>query len=231
MPLPGYMERSIKAQLRDNKFALFAAIQKLAAGSDTNTLLALLCESHVPIGMITEGFNIDIQKLIEIRRADPIAIVSCVECQDHLADDNLGVFHQQMRTLRYLGRFAEGALVERDRLYELMCAVCADQHRDDHAEQLRIDLLARKKRNAEVKRIARDSLEAYYRTPEWKARSNRKKIAAGNRCQVCGHSNVPLEVHHNNYHRLGSELLEDLIVLCRDCHQLYHDHKNLPGAA
>ncbi len=112
-----------------------------------------------------------------------------------------------------------------------MCPASADEHRNRHAEQLRVELLVQKARNTLLKRMAKRSLEEYYRTLEWGVKSNRKKIAGGNRCQVCGRSDVPLEVHHNNYDRLGEELLEDLVVLCRDCHQLYHDHRNLPGAA
>ena len=157
MPLPEYMEKSTKAQLRDNKAALFEAIQKIASG-DKNYNLSYLYETNVPLRVIAEGFSIDAQKLIQIRSANPISIVSCVECQAHLPDADVGVFRQQVRTLRYLGRFDAGALVDRERLYEVMCAICADEHRSCHAEQLRADLLARKARQAELRRIARRSL-------------------------------------------------------------------------
>ncbi len=230
MPLPEYMQRSIKAQLRDNKAALFEAIQKIASG-DKNYILSYLYEINVPLRAITEGFSIDAQKLIETRGANPVSIVSCVECHAHLPDDNLVGFRQQVRTLRYLAQFPAGALVDRDRLYELMCPSCADEHREQHAEQLRVALLARKARLAEVVRIARRSLKEYFETPEWRAKSSRAKIRAGNRCQVCGRSDVQLETHHNSYERLGEELPVDLVVLCRDCHQIYHERGVLPGAA
>jgi hypothetical protein len=35
-------------------------------------------------------------------------------------------------------------------------------------------------------------------------------------------SKTRLEVHHLNYDNLGSELPQDLLVLCRDCHHRLH---------
>lgn len=42
------------------------------------------------------------------------------------------------------------------------------------------------------------------------------------RCQVCGAGNRVLDVHHKTYERLGFESADDLIVLCRDCHEIEH---------
>lgn len=45
-------------------------------------------------------------------------------------------------------------------------------------------------------------------------------------CQLCGTKNEILDVHHNNYTRVGDEQLSDLIVLCRDCHFTFHNSKD-----
>lgn len=47
---------------------------------------------------------------------------------------------------------------------------------------------------------------------------------AGHKCQICG-TTKNLDVHHNSYDNLGNEQehLEDLVVLCSEHHQLYHD--------
>jgi 5-methylcytosine-specific restriction endonuclease McrA len=42
-------------------------------------------------------------------------------------------------------------------------------------------------------------------------------------CGGCGVREVPLEVHHRTYRRLGAEYLMDLVALCRNCHQAVHD--------
>ena len=66
----------------------------------------------------------------------------------------------------------------------------------------------------------------YLKTDGWKARQLKALDRAGNRCQVCNSADRP-EVHHRTYERLGHERAGDLIVLCRNCHQLFHDNGRL----
>ena len=50
----------------------------------------------------------------------------------------------------------------------------------------------------------------------------------GNRCSVCNKGGCVLDVHHRTYERLWNERLEDVVVLCRDCHDLFtREFKNL----
>lgn len=44
----------------------------------------------------------------------------------------------------------------------------------------------------------------------------------GFKCQHCD-NDKRLHIHHETYERLGEELMDDLIVLCKDCHAEYHD--------
>jgi hypothetical protein len=41
-----------------------------------------------------------------------------------------------------------------------------------------------------------------------------------NKCKQCG--NKGYDVHHKHYKNWGNEKLEDLITLCRACHEQYH---------
>lgn len=61
----------------------------------------------------------------------------------------------------------------------------------------------------------------YLQTPEWQARRQFALDRAEWRCQVCNREDR-LHVHHNTYERRGVERAADLIVLCEDCHGLYH---------
>lgn len=66
----------------------------------------------------------------------------------------------------------------------------------------------------------------YIRSDKWKqTRAHAIWVAAG-RCQFCGPNTNgrPLEVHHNDYSRLGRERPEDLTVLCSLCHA-WHEAK------
>lgn len=61
----------------------------------------------------------------------------------------------------------------------------------------------------------------YLKTGHWEAVRRRSLAIAENRCFYCGASDR-LDVHHLSYKRLGCELDEDLIVLCRTCHGVEH---------
>lgn len=58
---------------------------------------------------------------------------------------------------------------------------------------------------------------------EWKERVEAIKTKRGNRCESCGRTDCDLDAHHLTYSRLGKEMDEDILILCRPCHILYHD--------
>ena len=64
---------------------------------------------------------------------------------------------------------------------------------------------------------------AYMASSQW--RDIRLTVIKRDRyeCQMCGIDGVPLEVHHITYERLGHEHYDDLVSLCRTCHQSVHD--------
>lgn len=66
----------------------------------------------------------------------------------------------------------------------------------------------------------------YLQTPYWRHRRLQVLERAGNRCQICNSPDL-LNVHHRTYERRGHEHDGDLIVLCRKCHQLFHDNRQL----
>lgn len=68
---------------------------------------------------------------------------------------------------------------------------------------------------------SRDKYKKYLLSPQWRARAKDAIERAGNRCQVCGNP-LHLQVHHNTYRNLGNEKPEDLCVLCKECHELFH---------
>jgi 5-methylcytosine-specific restriction endonuclease McrA len=80
-----------------------------------------------------------------------------------------------------------------------------------------------------VEEIARRcKYEGYLRSKKWQAKRTAKLFHANHTCEKCGYSSltspveIPLDVHHKTYERLGDELMSDLSVLCRHCHQGLH---------
>lgn len=63
--------------------------------------------------------------------------------------------------------------------------------------------------------------EEYLQTPVWRKTRGRALAAASWKCSKCS-ARIELQVHHLNYLRVGSELLTDLQVLCRACHEGAH---------
>jgi hypothetical protein len=97
---------------------------------------------------------------------------------------------------------------------------------DDHAAYYyaREELIAAKQRAAETALVyptQKAWYTAYLASPEWQARAVAAKVRAGGRCMLCN-STGPLDTHHRTYERVGDELPEDLVALCRDCHDGYH---------
>ena len=69
------------------------------------------------------------------------------------------------------------------------------------------------------------SYDNFLKTSYWKMISFRARELANNKCKVCGEKGKTLNIHHNSYENHGLEIIhdEDLICLCEDCHQLFHD--------
>lgn len=67
----------------------------------------------------------------------------------------------------------------------------------------------------------------YLETSEWAARRGPALVRDGWRCRLCNASRR-LVVHHRAYARRGHEPVEDLTVLCWDCHGLFHEDGRMP---
>lgn len=73
------------------------------------------------------------------------------------------------------------------------------------------------------------SYQKFLKTPYWKAIAAHVKYKAGYRCQICN-SARNLSTHHRNYEIHGFEhaYMQELTVLCQDCHDRFHDRLRKP---
>lgn len=69
-----------------------------------------------------------------------------------------------------------------------------------------------------------DEYKDYMLSPEWQDFREYALEAADYLCKFCERSppEVTLQVHHLHYATLGHESLDDVLVVCRDCHQRIH---------
>jgi hypothetical protein len=66
-----------------------------------------------------------------------------------------------------------------------------------------------------------DFYRLYIKSQEWEAKRKQRLEMDGHKCAVCK-ARSGLEVHHNDYSRLGDELMSDLITLCKTHHKAVH---------
>lgn len=72
------------------------------------------------------------------------------------------------------------------------------------------------------KTITIATYDAYLKSAGWKEKAKQEKTN-NPRCSLC-YRKITLHVHHRTYARCGSEAPGDLVVLCSECHELFHQY-------
>lgn len=70
--------------------------------------------------------------------------------------------------------------------------------------------------------LTESSYKDYLECPHWKEFRKKAIRAAKFECARCGKSPGVLHVHHKHYQTLGKESLEDVEVVCVECHEEEH---------
>lgn len=70
---------------------------------------------------------------------------------------------------------------------------------------------------------SREGYQRYLLSSRWKTFRASIIIARGYACENCGSMKGPIDAHHKTYVRLGNELPDDIVLLCRPCHNAKHE--------
>lgn len=89
-----------------------------------------------------------------------------------------------------------------------------------------LDQIEEEKNQKHIQYLRALPYNEYLLTDHWQQKRIGALERAGSRCQVCNASKG-LNVHHRTYEHRGYEHDEDLLVLCKSCHQLFHDNGKL----
>jgi 5-methylcytosine-specific restriction endonuclease McrA len=153
----------------------------------------------------------DVRDLVD---SQPVMTFNCLVCGAELNPMNrrhLLRMHHSLKALR--------TDEDSGHLTDLLCKTCSAQ-RDDHAEaQRRLDELRQQALLAEYR--GRPYAERR-QTKEWAILKRQVHRRDGYRCRLCGRDDVELHVHHRTYETYAEERLEDLVTLCRTCHEHFH---------
>lgn len=79
----------------------------------------------------------------------------------------------------------------------------------------------REQRHMALVGLGYDSYNEYLRSSHWAGLKVRFRASDQLQACVCGEEEG-LQLHHKTYERVGNELLDDLVLLCRGCHEAVH---------
>ncbi len=107
---------------------------------------------------------------------------------------------------------------------------CSEQvsHEDEQAYDKQPHQEKKKQSGPRLRDFQTMPYAEYLQTSDWATRRAKALRFAGYRCQICN-SPEELNVHHRTYERLGHEHMGDLITLCKNCHEIFHNNAELSG--
>lgn len=107
----------------------------------------------------------------------------------------------------------------------IRCKTCNDlvimQNDTAYAAARKHGVLCASCRGGVAQKWTKKTYAEYLKTDHWKLTRDKALKRAGYKCQICAETSR-LEVHHNDYSRLGGENRTDLVVLCSVCHKTHH---------
>ena len=220
LPVDEGQIEAARETLRDNKGAQWSACFSagVQVGGDLelrNSLIPLLIELDVPTAAISDMFGMSGREVWAIAASEPISVFRCLDCGELLVVRDRRDLMRLRRALRAITCARAGDPGD----LTLLCDPCTAVRLELHSEEQRLRRLARQARTAQLRTMP---FAEYRKQPEWQVRRVQALTRAQYRCQMGSSHDGTLDVHHNCYQNYGDERPEDLVVLCRSCHQKFH---------
>jgi 5-methylcytosine-specific restriction endonuclease McrA len=220
LPVDEGQIEAARETLRENKCAQWSlgVSSGIQVGDNVelrNNLIPLLMELDVATATISDMFGLSGRALWNIASAEPVSVFRCLDCGVLLKVRD----RRDLLRLRRASRAISCARAGDPGDVTLLCDSCTKLRLQLHNEEQRLRRLARQARTAQLRTMP---FAEYRKQPEWQVRRVQALTRARYRCQMCSSHDATLDVHHNCYQNYGDERPEDLVVLCRSCHQKFH---------
>jgi 5-methylcytosine-specific restriction endonuclease McrA len=220
LPVEEGQIETAREMLRDNKGAEWAVCFSIGIQVGGNVelrdnLVTYLVETDLPMATISDAFGLSGREVWAIAASEPVSVFRCLGCKEPLKIRDRRDHMRLRPALRAVAKARPGD----PGCSTLLCGPCTDLRLQLHSEEQRLKRLSRQARTAQLRKMP---FAEYRMQPEWQARRTATLAKAGYRCQACGEGDVRLDVHHNTYERYGDESTFDLVVLCGQCHGLFH---------
>jgi 5-methylcytosine-specific restriction endonuclease McrA len=169
---------------------------------------------EIPISWLDHAFGVNGREAWAIAQTEPIFLFWCLDCNEQIHPKGPMHMRRLKRELEVIRNCRVGEMVST----ALLCGRCTELRLQQHNEECRAARLAQQARVAQLYKMG----AKYREEPEWQVRRVQALTRAGYKCQTCSISDTTLDVHHNSYENYGDERPQDLVVLCRSCHQKVH---------
>jgi 5-methylcytosine-specific restriction endonuclease McrA len=164
---------------------------------------------------LAEASFMSVSDVRNLTESQPVMTFNCLDCGTELADKGrLQQIRMQHSTEQYCGDKANDAPP-----VTLLCSRCHQQIKYHEEQQAHLD---RKRYQALLEEYRARPYADRRQTQEWKVLKRQIHRRDGYRCRLCGRDGAQLHVHHRTYATYAEERLEDLITLCRSCHEHFH---------
>ena len=221
LPLDRGMLEAARRMYEENRGALWTHLVSTGLLVEDSlelraNLISLFTQiDEIPISWLDHAFGVNGREAWAIAQTEPIFLFWCLECQEQIHSKGPMYMRRLNRELEVLRDCSIGELVSTT----LLCGRCTELRLQLHNEEQRLRRLARQARTAQLRRMP---FAEYRKQPEWQVRRVQALTRAQYRCQMCSSHDATLDVHHRSYDNYGDERPEDLVVLCRACHQKFH---------
>jgi 5-methylcytosine-specific restriction endonuclease McrA len=221
LPLDQGMLEAAERMYRDNRGALgthLVATGLLVEDSlelRANLISLVVHLDAIPISWLDHAFGVNGREAWAIAQTEPIFLFWCLDCQEQIRPKGPMHMRRLNRELAVIRNCRVGDMVST----ALMCGSCTEHRLHLYSEECRAARLAQQARTSQLRKM---SFAEYRVQPEWQQRRRQALTRAKYRCQMGASHDGPFDVHHTTYQNYGGERLEDLVVLCRSCHEKLH---------
>jgi 5-methylcytosine-specific restriction endonuclease McrA len=217
LPLDRGMLEAARRMYGDNRGALGTHLVStgLLVGDSlelrANLISLFVHIDEVPISWLDHAFGVNGREAWAIAQTEPIFLFWCLSCQEEIQPKGPMHMRRLKRELEALLKCSVDEMVST----ALFCGRCTELRLHLYNEECRAARLAQQARAAQLYKMG----AKYREQPEWQVRRVQALTRAGYKCQTCSSRDTTLDVHHNSYQTYCDERPQDLVVLCRSCHQ------------
>lgn len=190
-----------------------------ATADETQRFTRFLAENLTDREAVALLISIAARKGVPWSEPIPHVVWSAIRefAQEHIGFDEMVLFAKAIHDRRRRGT----PPVRPDLVSSVSLLDARPEHQGRNMPTLRLPETADEwieSRQAQLRAHAKQRHLANQQTGAYRELRTSRLRMAGNRCEECG-ANHALQLHHRHYNTLGREKIDDVVILCDQCHE------------